>query len=583
MNQTNEALAPLTTYVRLFKTALAYKLAFVLAMIGVLIASSGEAAIYKYIAPTLFDEGVIARNPGFLTIAPWYILLAFMVRGVGDCLGKYFMAYVGRSTVRDQRVKMLQHMLYLPIAFFEQTTTGALISKINYDAEQVAQALSDAVLELFKGIATIILLIAVMLSISWQLTLIVGAIAPIVSLYFKYISKHVRRYSKRVQHTMAQVTNVTNEVVQAPREIRIFQGAGYETARITEVTDNNRRQEIKVALVVALSEPIMQFIGAIALAVLVYIATLSYLPITPGEFIGLFGAMFGLIRPIKQITQVNNILQRGVAAAQSIHELLDEPIEQDQGQRILTQVKGELIFDKVSFAYTQDKNAPSILKNISFRANPGEVIAIVGTSGSGKTTLAALLPRFYNCQHGQILLDGYNINDIKLTNLRQHIAIVSQEVVLFNDTVANNIAYGAMRNSTRAEIIQAATAANALPFIEQLPQGFDTNIGQNGVLLSGGQRQRLAIARAILKNTVLLILDEATSSLDVESERYIQEALAKLTKGRTTLIIAHRLSTIEHADKILVLERGEIVEFGTPQQLLANNSRYAEFKQAQYN
>lgn len=571
---------PWVTYKRLFSSVANYKKVFIFAVVGVLIASAAEAVIYKFIAPALFDQGVIAHNSAFLARAPWYILGTFLLRGIGDGIGKYCMAYVGRSTVRDQRVRMLNHMLYLPIAFFEQTTTGALISKVNYDAEQVAQALTDAVLELFKGLVTMVFLIGVMLSISWPLTLIIGVVAPIIATYLKYISKRVRKYSSKVQYTMANVTQVTAEVVESPRVIRVFQGGEFEKGRIAAVTENNRSQEIKVALMMALSEPIMQFIGAVVLAIFVYLATLREIHITPGEFIGLFAAMFGLIRPIKQITQVNNVLQRGIAAAQSIHHLLDMPPESDAGTEVLTKVAGEIAFSGVSFSYRQGQDEP-VLKDISFVAKSGETIAVVGSSGGGKTTLVSLLPRFYNCQQGQILLDGQDIKTIKLDSLRQNISIVMQDIVLFNDSVANNIAYGGKQGATRDQIIAAATAANAMNFIEQLPQGLDTNIGQNGVLLSGGQRQRLAIARAILKNAPILILDEATSNLDTESERYIQGALLNLIKERTTFVIAHRLSTIEQADKILVLEHGEIVEFGTPQDLMQYSSRYSALQQMQ--
>ena len=564
-------------YTRLFKNLTPYKFVFILTILGVLITGASEAAIYKFIAPTLFDKGLIEKNMAFLKMAPFYVLMIFIARGIGHFLAKYFMAYIGRSTVRDQRVKMLSHMLYIPVAFFDKHTTGELISKINYDAEQVAMALSDAVLELFKGSVTVIFILAVMFSISWKITSIVLIVAPIMVVYFQAISKRIRRYSLKVQNTMGDMTHVVGEVIKAHKIIRIFQGASLELDRIHKVTDDNRKQEIKAALVVACGEPVMQFIAAIAIAMLIYLVTLKSLAITPGNVVGLFTAMFGLIRPIKYITQVNNVLQKGIAAAQSIYKLLDEPLEKDQGTKFLKRAKGEIHIEKVKFAY----NEKTVLNDISLNIAPGETVALVGRSGGGKTTLVSLLPRFYELQDGKILLDGIDIRDINLKNLREQIAIVTQQVVLFNDTVANNIAYGAKRNTAREEIIKAAEAAYAMEFIARLPQGLDTIIGQDGALLSGGQRQRLAIARAILKDAPILILDEATSSLDTESERYIQKALDNVMSKRTTIIIAHRLSTIKKADKILVLEDGNIIEHGTHIELMQKKSRYMQLQKIQ--
>ena len=582
---------PLRTYARLFKSVKNYKSPFAFAILGVVIASFAEATIYTLVKP-LIDKGIIEKSPEFLKLLPIYILAAFLLRGTGDFLGKYFMAYVGRNIVKDQRIAMLHHMLYLPVAFFDQSTTGKLVSKVNYDAEQVATALSDSVLELFKGIATVLFLLVVMLSFSWQITISVLILAPIISSYFKAISKRIRRYSTKVQYSMGEVTNIAHEIIGAHKVIRTFQGIPRESNRIKQVICNNCKQEVKIALVMACSEPIMQFIGAFALALLVYIATLRNLHVTPGEFIGLFGAMFGLIRPIKQITQVNNVLQRGIAAADSIHRLLDEPIELDRGKHCFNnRAKGMISFKQVGFTY-KDRIASkdllscndegkriTALTDISFTINAGETIALVGGSGGGKSTLISLLPRFYEIDKGSILLDNIDIRDISLTSLRQQISIVTQQVILFNDTIANNIAYGCTENVSKEDIIKAATAAHVIEFVEKLPLGLDTMIGQDGILLSGGQRQRLAIARAILKNAPILILDEATSALDTESERYIQEALTSIMHKCTTVVVAHRLSTIEKADKILVLEQGKIVEFGTHNELIRNNSRYAKLQE----
>ena len=571
-------------YKRLFKSIKNYKIFFIFAIFGVLIASGSEAIIYKVVVP-LFNKGVIEKSTEFLKFAPFYILIPFLLRGLGDFLGKYFMAYVGRSVVKDHRVGILNHMLHLPVAFFDGNTNGKLVSKVNYDAGQVETALSDSVLELFKGIATVIFLLIVMFSIIWQVTMTILVVAPIISAYFKAISKRIRRYSTKVQYSMGEVTNIAHEVIDAHKVIRSFQGTSYEKKRIDQIIGNNCKQEIKVALVMACSEPIMQFICAFTLAFFIYIATLKSLHISPGEFIGLFGAMFGLIRPIKQITQVNNVLQKGIAAADSIHNLLDEPIEEDKGTYCFKRPEGKINFEKVNFAYgdyNNKKKRKSALNNISFAIEPGETVALVGSSGGGKSTLVSLLPRFYDVSDGKILLDNININDIDLNNLRQQISIVTQQVVLFNDTIANNIAYGRTDITSKEKIIHAATAAHVMEFADKLPEGLDTIIGQNGGLLSGGQRQRLAIARAILKNATILILDEATSALDNESERYIQDALDNIMGSCTTIVIAHRLSTIEKANKIIVLEQGSIVEFGTHKELINNNNRYARLHKTQF-
>jgi subfamily B ATP-binding cassette protein MsbA len=580
---TEKTKTSLQIYSRLFKSAKNYKVPFICAILGVIIASLAEAIIYKFVGPKLIDKAIIEKSAEFLKLAPFYILATFLMRGVGDFLGKYFMAFVGRNIVKDHRIAMLMHMLYLPISFFDKSTTGELVSKVNYDAEQVATALSDSVLELFKGIATVIFLLAVMFSFSWQITITVLIIAPILSSYFKAVSKRIRRYSSKVQQTMGMVTNIAHEIIGAHKVIRAFQGINYESCRIKQIVTNNCKQEIKIALVMACSEPVMQFIAAFSLAFLVYIATLRNLHISPGEFIGLFTAMFGLIRPIKQITQVNNVLQRGISAADSIHKLLDEPIELDFGKHNFTRARGLINFKDVNFTYCSNKeNKIAALKNILFTIEPGETVALVGGSGGGKSTLISLLPRFYDIEQGQILIDNIDIKDISLNNLRQQISLVTQNVVLFNDTIANNIAYGFFSNTSREEIMLAATAAYVMEFAEKLPLGLDTVIGQDGILLSGGQRQRLAIARAILKNAPILILDEATSALDTGSERYIQEALHGLMRHCTTLVVAHRLSTIEKADKIIVLEQGQIVEFGTHIELLNNNSRYAALQKSQF-
>jgi subfamily B ATP-binding cassette protein MsbA len=572
---------PSTTYWRLIKVLINYRRVFGLAIFAMLLTCGVEAVLYRFLAPALFDKGVIAKDLQFLSCAPWYILGIFLFRGLGDGLGKYCMHYVGRNTVCQQRIQMLEHLLKLPISFFDQHQAGQLISKINFDAEQVAQALSDAILECFKGSVSMLFLNGVMLSISWKLTIFVWIVAPIIALYLKIISRYLRRYNAKVQTTMAEVTHVTTEIIAAPKIIKSFHGAPQESQRIHTVMYQNFYQEMRVAIFVTLSDPIMQCIGAAVLAGFLMLATGPHAQISPGEFVGLFTALFGMIRPLKQISQVNNVLQRGIAAAASIHQLLDLPAETDTGSvgaNSALRLEGAIRFEQVSLAYANNPQE-TVLQQVSFQVNPGQTVAIVGSSGSGKTSLVALLMRFYDYQSGNIYLDQYAIPELTLATLRQNIAFVAQETFLFQASVAENISYGTTAPLDLAQITQAAKQAHALEFIEQLPQGLHSILGNGGSILSGGQRQRIALARAFFKNAPILILDEATSQLDAESEQHIKLALQQLRQHRTTVIIAHRLATVESADAVLVLEQGKVVEYGPPALLLQNNARYAALQQ----
>jgi ATP-binding cassette, subfamily B, bacterial MsbA len=572
----------ITTYIKLIKSAKPYWKAFVLAIISLIIIAYTDALLNAKIAPYIVDEGFVARNPKVLLYAPIFIISLFLARGLGEFIRVYCMGYVGRNVVRDFRRKMLAHLMTLPSSFYDHHSQGELVSKVNYDTEQVSIAISDSVSDSLRGIFIAIAQLVVMFRISYQISLIVLASVPAMAMYFKYISKKMRMHSIKVQSTMGEVTHVAGEVIEGHQVIKSFNGESYEASRIYEVTENNKKQALRMCFASAISVPCMQVIGASVFALVVFFVLKYLVNITVGEVVGFITAMFMLLRPIKQISAVNGHLQRGIAAGDSIFSLLAEKPEINTGETILTSVKGRLEIQSVYFRYPKSEQDKYVLNNISFTVNAGKTCAIVGASGSGKSSLVSLLPRFYELTGGKILLDGIDISQLELKNLRSMFAIVTQHVILFNDTIYNNIAY-AKPDATEIEVIEAAKAAHAYEFIEKLPKQLQTNIGDNGVLLSGGQRQRIAIARAILKNAPILVLDEATSAIDPVSEHLIKSALDNLRKNKTTIVIAHRLSTIENADQILVLENGKIVEMGTHDELLEKNNNYSALQRIKFN
>lgn len=576
----------LQVYRRLLKAALPYWWAFALGVFGNALIATSDGCITYYFKP-LIEKGFIERDELFIRWIPVVIITFFIARGFAYFLSSYFMSWVGRSVVRDFRRKMVSHLMCLPAKFYDQRTAGELLSKINYDTDQVAAAISDSITTAIRGIFTTVSLIVVMYQLNQRVTLLLLIAIPILAVYISKISRRMRRHSGDIQKTMGRMTHVAGEVIAGYKVIRTFGGTEYEDKRFLEATDANWTQEMKMTSTAAASVSGMQFIGVCALVAFLFLATLEESSIlgtamTAGTFVSMAMAILSMLRPIKQVAVVNSALQRGIAGAKSIFALLDETPEQNTGTIPIKRAIGEIAFSDVYFHYPSSEKNESVLKGINFIAKPGETVALVGRSGSGKSTMASLIPRFYDSQSGMITLDGQNIQTFNLMDLRRQIALVTQQVTLFNDTVANNIAYGDKREATRAEIIHAAKLAHALEFIELLPKGFDTEVGENGVRLSGGQRQRIAIARAILKDAPILILDEATSALDTESEHYIQAALETLMKDRTTLVIAHRLSTIERADKVLVLEQGKIVEWGTHQSLIQKNGRYASLQRAKF-
>jgi len=565
---------------RLFRYTKAYRTGFIVAIIGMLGYSAVDSYFLSMIQP-LIDKGLTGVDPDFMKWAPVFVIGMFIVRGIFHFVGNYCLAWVGNHVVADLRQQLFDHIMHMPVKYHDKESTGALISKLTFDTEQVLNATSSALLTLVQQGALVTGLLIVMFYNSWQLSLIFLVLVPIVALIVSFVSKRFRKISQHIQDSMGEVTSAAEQTFNGHKVVLTFGGQNRESERFRAINKNNRQQRMKMVATKAASVPLIQIIASFALAFVLYIANVGALKesLTPGVFINVVTCMVMLLRPLKQLTTVNSEFQRGMAASKSIFEVLDEEKEQDTGKLELTKAKGELTLKDVNFTYPNDDKAA--LSNLSFSAKHGETIALVGRSGSGKSTTISMLLRFYQAEQGQVLIDGHDINDYKLADIRKQFAYVSQQVVLFNDSIANNIAYG-KPDASREEIIAAAKNAHVLEFAEQMPDGLDTNIGENGALLSGGQRQRVAIARALLCDAPFLILDEATSALDTESERHIQDALVKLQENRTSIVIAHRLSTIESADTILVMDQGKVIEQGDHQTLIENKGPYAQLHSFQF-
>ena len=566
------------TYRRLMGYALPFWPRYLLAMFGMAIYALTQAGFAALIQP-LLDKGFVLHDMAVATTLPLEVVALFLLRGIADFLAGYNISWVGRSIIKRMREETFGQLLRLPSRFYDSMSAGMLLSKITYNIEQVADATTNAVTVIFRDGLTVIGLIGLMFYRSWQLSLFILIVGPIIAFLVRYISERFRRYSRRIQDSMGDVTKVADEVIVGQRIVKLFGGRDHETRRFEEVNEKNRYLNMKLMLVNAGSSPIVQMIAGAGMSGIIYVA-LHQQTVTVGTFGSFLAAMLLVLPPLKHLTDINAPLQRGIAAGQSIFELLDDKTEDEGGSFTLPRASGELEFRDVTFAYTEAKGA--VLHGISFKAAPGETVALVGRSGSGKSTLVSLLPRFYDPISGVILLDGHDLREFTLKNVREQVAMVSQDVMLFNDTIRNNIAYGSLDKRNDADIVAAAEAAYAMPFIQRLPQGLDTMVGDRGVLLSGGERQRLSIARALLKNAPVLVLDEATSALDSESERHIQAALEGLMANRTTLVIAHRLSTVERADRIIVMDRGNIVEMGKHAELIAKGGQYAALHRLQF-
>ena len=568
--------ARLLTYVRPYWKAFA---AALVAMAG----SSLMEPIFPAMMKFLLDEGFSkAAGEWDWLFYPAVIMAIFLARAIFGFIGDYAMSWVSNNVISELRTAMFAKMVKLPTRYYGDNISGRLISRITYDVTNVAGAASSALTALIKDAISVIGLMAWLLYLNWQLTLITLTVTPFIAIVVRLFGRRLRRVFEGQQESMGELTQVLQESIEAHKVVKIFGGQAFEAARFQKSVDMQRRLSMRATIAASAQTPIVQFLAACGIAIIMGVALKqagATDEATVGGFVSFIIAMLMILAPLKRLADVSAPIHRGLAASESIFALIDEPPEVDNGTHAIGRAKGEIAFQNVSFSYPGAQK--KALDSISFTIAPGERVALVGPSGSGKTTIASLLARFFTIGSGEILLDHVPIADIPLKNLRQNIALVSQDVVLFNDTIAANIAYGEKAGASLIDIKRAAAAAYALEFIEELPNGFDTLIGENGVKLSGGQRQRLAIARAILKDAPLLILDEATSALDTESERFVQQAIDSLMQGRTTLIIAHRLSTVEHADKIITLNHGKKEEEGTHQSLLHQNGLYARLYQLQ--
>jgi subfamily B ATP-binding cassette protein MsbA len=569
-------------YVRLIAYAKPYWRMFAVSAVGMVFYAATEPLFAAMMKP-LLDGTFIDRDAEVVKSMPLILLGIFLVRGIAGFINTYCLQWVGRRVVADLRQEMFEHLLRSPAGYFDTQSTGQILAKLTYNVENVADAATTAVTTIIRDGLTVIGLVAYMLYINVMLSAIFLLVGPAMAISIRFASQHFRRHSKRIQDRVGELTHVAQEAIDGHRVVKAFGGQARAAGRFSFVNEKTRSLQMKMVATNAISVPLVQLVSAIAIAVIIYLSTMQGLreDISVGTFMSFILAMGLLLQPIKSLTGINNQLQRGIIAADSLFELIDSPAEVDTGDRTLDRAQGRVEIRGLTHVYDVDKGP--VLRDLDLVIEPGETLALVGRSGSGKSTLASLLPRFYDPLAGQILIDGIPTHDLTLASLRAQISLVTQEVVLFNDTIRNNIAYGHPGAVDQATLEAVAEAAHALEFIQDLPEGFDTLVGDRGILLSGGQRQRLAIARAMLKDAPILILDEATSALDSEAERHIQAALERLMSNRTTLVIAHRLTTIERANRILVLDQGRVVETGSHADLLALDGHYARLHRMQFN
>jgi subfamily B ATP-binding cassette protein MsbA len=568
-------------YRRLLKYAKPYWGMFLIGILGAMLFAASNASL-AYLVKRFMNGAFVNKNPAILWQVPIGVVALFTLRGIGDYVQSYFPAWVGRQVIKGLRHDVFAHYLRLPTAYLDQQQSGHLLSKLTNNIELVAAAATGAAISLISDSLTIAVLLVTLFYMNWRLAVFCIVAAPFIGWLMKVANHSFRRYSERIQNSMGDITRVAKEAIDAHRLIKIFNAEDHQTQRFEQVNEHNRASNMKLVRARAISNPVVQVIAAIALASVLFVAIRQVFShhMQVDAFFGFLTALMLIPAPLRSLVNMSGPLQQGIAAGNSVFELLDQPTEGSGGKLTLQRARGEIEFRNVSFTYGGDKG--DVLHDVSFHVRPGETVALVGRSGSGKTTLVGLVPRFYDVQQGSVLLDGVDVREYRLTDLRSQVSLVSQDVVLFNDTIRNNIAFNAI-GKTEAEVEAASRAANVMEFVDQQPQGFDTLLTDRGQNFSGGQRQRISIARALLKDSPVLVLDEATAALDNESERRVQQELAVLMQGRTTLVIAHRLSTVEGADRIIVLDQGRIVEMGSHQDLLARGGLYAALHGMQFN
>ena len=568
-------------YRRLLKYAKPYIGVFLIGVLGAILFAASNAAL-AYLVKTFMKGAFIVKNPAVLWEVPIGIVVLFTLRGIGDYVQTYYPSWVGRQVIKGLRHDVFSHYLRLPTAYLDTQQSGHLLSKLTNNIELVAAAATGAAIALISDSLSILALLATLFYMNWRLAAFCIVAAPIIAWLMKIANQSFRRYSERIQHSMGDITRVAKEAIDAHRLIKIFNAEDHQTDRFDQFNEHNRASNMKLIRAKAVSNPVVQCIASIALGSVLYVAIRQVFThhMQSDEFFGFLTALMLIPAPLRSLVNMSGPLQQGIAAGQSVFEIMDHPTEGSGGVLALTRARGEIEFRDVSFAYAGDKG--DVLHHVSFHVRPGETVAIVGRSGSGKTTLVGLVPRFFDAQQGSVVLDGHDVREYRLADLRSQVSLVSQDVVLFNDTIRNNIAFNAV-GKTDAEVEAAARAANIMEFVAQQPRGFDSPLADRGQNLSGGQRQRISIARALLKDSPVLILDEATAALDNESERRVQHELGVLMQGRTTLVIAHRLSTVEGADRIIVLDQGRIVECGAHAELLARGGLYAALHGMQFN
>jgi subfamily B ATP-binding cassette protein MsbA len=572
-SQGPHALDAKRTYRRLLTYLRPHRGVFILGLLGGIVFSASMVSFAPF--AKLFGDGTFThQDPRMIVWIPLALVALFVMRGLGDFVETYCMGHVGRHIVTRLRAELFQRLLVLPIGYFDRNSAAILLSRLTFNTEQIGQATTDSVAVIIRESLTMIGSIAVLLYLNLKLTLIALTMGPLVAWLVTFINKRFRRYSRRIQDSMGDVTRVAKETFEAPRLIKVYNAQKHLAEQFEVVNERNRRSNMRLILTKGLANPVVQLVTAVGAAFVISIAISDAVHgrMTTGDLLAFLTALVNIAQPLRSLVNVAGPMQQGIAAGQSIFEMLDEPVEVEGRGRVVGRARGEVEYADVSFGYESGKGAA--LKSVTLEVAAGETVAIVGRSGSGKSTLVNLLPRFYDVGSGHVRIDGVDVREYDLHSLRDQIAVVSQDVVLFNDTIRNNIAFG--RAVSPSAIEKAAEAAYALDFIRDQPDGLDTIVGDRGVLLSGGQRQRISIARALLKDAPILILDEATSALDTEAERHIQEALARLMLNRTTFVIAHRLSTVEQADRIIVLESGTIAETGTHAQLIANGGLYSQ-------